>query len=209
MTALTILIVDDHPLVRDALRHAALKAAPGAAVQCVGSMADAETALNEDRGADLVMLDLDLPDASGLTGLLRLRKNPAARRIMVVSASDADDVVRRARAAGAGGYASKSAELSGLVEAITAALEDRGWDGHPELTADDRADEAAELTPAQLRVLEGLMAGRLNKQIAFDMNISEATVKAHVTAVFRKLGVRNRTQAVIAAQSLHLSKASA
>ncbi len=208
MADMRVLIVDDHPLVRDALKQAALQAATGATVDVCGSLADAETDLSARGPADLVMLDLKLPDAGGLAGLMLLRKNPAARRIMIVSASDSDDTIRRAHACGAAGYASKSAPLNELVDRIRAVLEDRGWEGAPDPQAGD-AGGAADLTPAQLRVLIGLAEGRLNKQIAYDMSISEATVKAHVTAVFRKLGVRNRTQAVIAAQALQLTQAEA
>lgn len=205
---LSILIVDDHPLVRDALRQAAAQAVPDAALRACGSLKDAEAGLAADGPADLVMLDLKLPDAGGLAGLMLLHKNAAARRILVVSASDSEDTIRRARVHGAAGYASKSAPLAELVERIRAVLDDRGWEGAPALE-EPQPNEATDLTPAQLRVLIGLAEGRLNKQIAYDMSISEATVKAHVTAVFRKLGVRNRTQAVIAAQALQLTQADA
>lgn len=204
-----MLIIDDHPLMRDALHAAALEAAPHAQTAQVGSLKDAEDRLAEDGGVDLVLLDLSLPDADGLAGLVRLVNNPAARRVLVVSATDGHDLITRARIAGADGYVSKSANLHDLKTAIVDTLAGRGWDAAEVELAASHAPPANDLTPAQLRVLEGLMEGRLNKQIAFDMNISEATVKAHVTAVFRKLGVRNRTQAVIAAQSLHLTRAGA
>ena len=115
--------------------------------------------------------------------------------------------MRRALALGAAGFIPKSAALPIMVEAIAAILSGDGWApdvGAPGPEEGDLEARIASLTPSQLRILEGLRAGRLNKQIAFDLGVTEATIKAHLTSVFRKLGVHNRTQAVILAQSIDL-----
>mgnify|MGYP002652231716 FL=1 len=120
----------------------------------------------------------------------------------VVSASEDAPVVRHALGLGAAGFIPKSSSLPQMVEAIAAILAGDSWAPDVPEADDDLAGRVASLTPSQLRILEGLKAGRLNKQIAFDLGVSEATIKAHLTSVFRKLGVQNRTQAVILAKSL-------
>jgi len=199
-----IVIADDHPLFRAALRSAVDKAAPGAEViECAG-LGEVETALAHD--ADLLLLDLKLSDSEGMAGLAAIRAEHPAVPVAVVSASEDATVVRHALGLGAAGFIPKSAALPQMVEAITAILAGDSW--APELPEsdgeDDLADRVSTLTPSQLRILEGLKAGRLNKQIAFDLSVSEATIKAHLTSVFRKLGVQNRTQAVILAKRLDM-----
>ncbi|NBB63764.1 response regulator [Pseudomonas sp. ODNR1LW] len=197
-----IVVADDHPLFRAALRSAVDKAAPGATVDECGSLAEARSAL-AGSPVDLLLLDLKLSDSEGMAGLSAVRAEYPAVPVAVVSASEDSVVVRRALDLGAAGFIPKSAALPQMVEAIAAILAGDTW--APETTAgegDDLLERIASLTPSQLRILEGLKAGRLNKQIAFDLGVSEATIKAHLTSVFRKLGVHNRTQAVIVAQQL-------
>lgn len=206
-----IIIADDHPLVREALAHAVTRAQADAQVIHADSLATARAELDAGARPALVLLDLQMTDSKGLAGLLLLRGLYPDTPVAVVSACEDASVMRRALNCGARAYIPKSTPLAEMSEALRSALDGVVWSpATPEPTAEaqdeaapsDPATRLARLTPAQLRVLVGLMEGRLNKQIAYDMNISEATVKAHVTAVFRKLGVRNRTQAVIAAKAL-------
>lgn len=197
-----IVVADDHPLFRAALRSAVDKAAPGAVVEECASLAEARAAL-AGAPVDLLLLDLKLSDSEGMAGLSAIRAEYPAVPVAVVSASEEPVVVRRALALGASGFIPKSAGLPQMVEAIAAILAGESWAPEtPQGEGDDLLSRIASLTPSQLRILEGLKAGRLNKQIAFDLGVSEATIKAHLTSVFRKLGVHNRTQAVILAKQL-------
>jgi DNA-binding NarL/FixJ family response regulator len=201
-----IVIADDHPLFRAALRSAVSKASPEATIEECSSLAEARAALRTP--TDLLLLDLKLSDSEGMAGLAAVRAEHPVVPVAVVSASEEASVVRRALALGAAGFIPKSAALPQMVEAITAVLAGDAWAPEtPEAAGeDDLAARVASLTPSQLRILEGLKAGRLNKQIAFDLGVSEATIKAHLTSVFRKLGVYNRTQAVILAQQMDLTR---
>jgi len=197
-----IVLADDHPLFRAALRSAVEKAAPGAAIDECASLVEVRAALS--RPVDLLLLDLKLSDSEGMAGLAAIRAEHPAAPVVVVSASEDAPVVRHVLGLGAAGFIPKSAALPQMVEAIGAVLAGDGW--WPDLPEDEAGEDLAgrvgSLTPSQLRILEGLKAGRLNKQIAFDLGVSEATIKAHLTSVFRKLGVQNRTQAVILAKQL-------
>ena len=199
-TAPTALIVDDHPLFRDAL-ETALSLASGATAQAVhaGSIKDALDRIQEDR-FNLVLLDLNLADASGFDGLARLQSDGVKCPIVVVSATETDGVFQQAKTLGAAGYLPKSLGLEELAAALVTVLDGGEW--FPAISAADaglenQTDRVASLTPAQKRVINGLSDGLLNKQIAYEMGISEATVKAHMTAIFRKLGANNRTQALL------------
>lgn len=207
VTMTRIIIADDHPLFRMALTEAVRGVAKGAEIVAVESAGAAEVALKQG-SADLLCLDLHMSDSAGLSALVHFRHAFPDLPVLVISASDAPDVARRARAFGAAGFVSKSANLADLRAAIAQVLEGAVWGGasdgelgavDPDVIADRRL---ASLTPAQMRVLQGIAHGLLNKQIAYEMNITEATVKAHVTAMFRKLHVINRTQAVLMAQRL-------
>jgi DNA-binding NarL/FixJ family response regulator len=211
MGRITVLVVDDHPLFRDALTLAVERAAPDADIIEAGSLAAALDIARGDRDLDLLLLDLMMPDNRGFAGLAALHAERPQTPIIVVSAADAAQVAPRAREYGAIGFLSKTAKLEAIAGAVRQALDGaRSLDADPvapPANGDDMSRRISSLTPAQLKVLLGLLEGRLNKQIAYDMAISEATVKAHMTAVFRKLNVRNRTQAVLAAQALGLEMA--
>ncbi len=196
-----IVVADDHPLFRAALRSAVDKAAPGAEVVECASLAEARAAMVAGP-VDLLLLDLKLSDSEGMAGLAAVRAEQPTVPVAVVSASEDAPVVRHALGLGAAGFIPKSSSLPQMVEAIAAILVGDSWAPDVPEADDDLAGRVASLTPSQLRILEGLKAGRLNKQIAFDLGVSEATIKAHLTSVFRKLGVQNRTQAVILAKSL-------
>ncbi|WP_428152143.1 DNA-binding response regulator [Brevundimonas sp.] len=200
-----IIVADDHPLFRAALGSAIARAAPGAAVEETPSLAGAREALG--RGpVDLLLLDLRLSDSEGFAGLAGVRSDFPAVPVVVVSASEDGATIARALAFGAAGFIPKSATLAEMVEALTAILAGDTWAPViPETPEGDPIEQRiATLTPSQLKILIGLQQGRLNKQIAFDLGVTEATIKAHLTGVFRKLGVQNRTQAVIVARALSL-----
>ncbi len=158
--------------------------------------------------SDLVMilLDLKMPGATGFSGVALLHAERPSVPILVVSSADADIAAQEARRFGAVGFIGKDQDLDAIEQAIAAALSGE----RPALPpiapesqpVDDMAEKVASLTPTQLRVLLGVLDGRLNKQIAYDLGVTEATVKAHMTAVLGKLGVQNRTQAALAARAL-------
>lgn len=202
-----VVVADDHPLFRAAVASAVSRAMPGAQIDECDSLAGARQALAS--AADLVLLDLKLSDCDGFAGLVALRSEFPATPVVVVSASEDVATVRRALAFGASGFIPKSASLTQMVDALVTVLAgDVAAPALPdEATIGELEKRIASLTPSQLRILTGLQRGRLNKQIAFDLGVTEATIKAHLTGVFRKLGVQNRTQAVIAARTLDLDAA--
>ncbi len=201
---LSFLIADDHPMVRDALASALAQAFAGAAIATAQSLAEVQAALEADPEIDAVLLDLDMPGMDGLTGLGLLRSDHPVVPIIVVSAARDPGVARRTHDLGASAYIDKSASLEEIARTVRAVL-----DGEilvpPEAAAgDDFAQRANQLTPQQWRVLSLMVQGDQNKVIAHKLGVGEATVKAHVTVILRKLGVRSRTQAVIEARGLAL-----
>lgn len=195
----SVLIIDDHPLFRDALDAALAQAfTKGAQSTHAGSLKDAFNAL-KDKALDLIFLDLTLSDVSGFDGLAQLKSAYPQTPIVIVSATETPQAYQKAKSLGARGYLPKSLSLEDLSAALVTVLDGGVW--YPtEMGAidnDDMVSRLTTLTPAQRRVLSGLNEGMLNKQIAFEMGISIATVKAHMTAIFRKLGVQNRTQALL------------
>ncbi|MFJ3053178.1 MULTISPECIES: response regulator transcription factor ErdR [Pseudomonas nitroreducens/multiresinivorans group] len=205
MASYEILIADDHPLFRSALHQAlTIGLGPEARLSEAASIAELEARLNEKADWDLVLLDLNMPGAYGFSGLVLLRGQYPQIPVVMVSAQEDAAVVQRSREFGASGFIPKSSELSVLQQAVRAVLDGDVWwppqvDAVTEMSDDVRAASAglASLTPQQFRVLTMVCEGLLNKQIAFELSVSEATVKAHVTAIFRKLNVRTRTQAAL------------
>jgi RNA polymerase sigma factor (TIGR02999 family) len=207
-----ILIADDHPLYRDALRRALNQAAPGATLYEAATVPDLLALVEAHPDAELLLLDLHMPGARGFSALAHLRGQYPGLPVIVVSAHEEGSVARRALAHGATGYIPKSSSAETIVEAIRQVREGEVW-LPPALGAQTTAlkdDEArvaarvAELTPQQFRVLAMIAEGLLNKQIAYELGVSEATVKAHMTAIMRKLGCNNRTQVALAASQLAL-----
>ena len=206
-----VLIVDDHPLYRMALKGAVSAACGNCEIfeaDCVGGLFDA---IERHPEVDLLLLDLNLPGAYGFNALAHLRGSRPELPIIVVSASDDTRTMRRALAFGAQSFVSKSADAASIGESVRAVLRGEvvtpaGLETERESVADEGALEIAhrmaQLTPQQFRVLGMLCAGRLNKQIGEDLQITEATVKAHMTVILRKLGAANRTQAVLLAGRL-------
>ncbi|HYL33790.1 MAG TPA: response regulator transcription factor [Stellaceae bacterium] len=209
MAAFRIVIADDHPLFRDALRLAVSQTVPDGEIAEADSFDALCARLRASADIDLVLLDLNMPGMNGLSGLLYLRAEFAAVPIVVVSANENPRVVRRALDLGAVGYIPKSAAATAIRDAIGALLAGGAW-LPPALDArlpDSTSDAALvallnTLTPQQSRVLMLLSEGLPNKQIAHAMQVTEATIKAHVSAILHKLGVDNRTQAVIVARQL-------
>jgi DNA-binding NarL/FixJ family response regulator len=201
-----LLIIDDHPLFRDAMRMALASTLPHLVIAEAGSLDDARARLSSEETIDLVLLDLKMPGVQGLSGLAYLRASYPGIPVAIVSGQEDAAVIRRAMALGAAGFVPKSTPADQMRVAIKAILAGEAWT--PELLAaetpedkslDGLARRMASLTPQQLRVLMMLKEGKLNKQIAYELDVTEATVKAHVSAILLKLDVNSRTQAVIAA----------
>src|SRR5690349_16888586 len=202
---LTFLIADDHPMVRDALASALGQAFAGAAVAMAGSLAQVQAALESEPETDALLLDLDMPGMDGLTGLALLRSDWPTVPVIVVSAARDASVARRTHDLGASAYVDKSASLEEIAATVRAVLDGEIVAPPPADATDTIAQRAAQLTPQQWRVLALMVQGDQNKQIAYKLGVGEATVKAHVTVILRKLGVRSRTQAVIEARGLAVS----
>ncbi len=199
-----IIIADDHPLFRGALCQAVLKLWPQAELVEAETVAAARDAVNAEP-ADLLLLDLHMEDSDGLTALLDFRHDFPAVPVVVVSASEESRVVRACQSLGASGFIPKSVDLDVMREALAQIRDGDVWFDADVIDNEDDAilfEKLASLTPAQRRILNLVSEGMLNKQIAYQMEISEATVKAHITAIFRKLDVVNRTQAVLVAKQL-------
>ncbi|TCZ87073.1 response regulator transcription factor [Lysobacter sp. N42] len=210
-----LLIADDHPLFRAALRGAAADAVAGLIVHEAESLDGVLATLEREADIDLVLLDLHMPGNHGLAGLAAVRAQFPHVAVIVVSANDDARVVRRALDHGAAGYLPKSSGLDELRDAIRAVLACEQW-LPPALrsavartqTSSSDADLAARLaslSPQQFRVLTLVAQGLLNKQIADRLDVQERTVKAHLSAIFERLGVRNRTQASVVLRELELS----
>ncbi|WP_213999768.1 response regulator transcription factor [Arsukibacterium sp.] len=209
-----LIVADDHPLFRNALINAISSTFVTKATIETDSFDTTCTALEQHPDTDLLLLDLHMPGNCGFLGLIQLRKNYPSLPIVVISASEELDVIRRVIAFGASAYIPKSANPVDISTALNAVLAGELWvpaSLHKAVFQEQSAGEdldlaakVAQLTQQQYKVLYYLTEGWLNKQIAYDLHISEATVKAHITAIFRKLGCTNRTQVVIQAQRLTL-----
>lgn len=211
----TLVIADDHPLFRRALVATVREVLPQARCLEADTLAATRALLGAEPATDLVLLDLHLPDSHGLMGLSTLRCEHPAVAVLMVSAHDDPHTIRRALAYGACGFVSKSAGIEELGRALTTVLACGEY--LPEALraavnsarapgADrDLAARLARLTPQQFRVLRLVADGRLNKQIADALGVQERTVKAHLSAIFDRLGVRNRTQAGVLLRTLELT----
>jgi len=200
----TILIADDHPLFRQALALAVANVAPQARVVEAGTLAAAAKAASDAPDLKLITLDLKMPGAIGYSGIALLHAERPDVPILVVSSAEGAKVAEEARAFGAVGFLRKDADLARIEDAIRVALGGRSATVVSDEPVEQVRREVAGLTPTQLKVLLEVLDGKLNKQIAFDLGMSEATVKAHMTAIMRKLDVQNRTQAALIARSLGL-----
>ncbi|WP_378944491.1 response regulator transcription factor [Mesorhizobium sp. ANAO-SY3R2] len=197
-------IADDHPLFRGALKQAIAGLADVSSVLEAGDFESVKAIVAANEDIDIVLLDLSMPGASGLSGLISLRGIHATVPVVIISAHDDPETIRRALELGASGFISKSASMDEIRNAVESVLSgeisapadiDLGVERDPEIS--DLIKRLQSLTPQQTRVLGMLAEGLLNKQIAYELGVSEATIKAHVSAILQKLGVDSRTQAVI------------
>ena len=205
----TILIADDHPLFREALRGVALRLLPGAQIREAENAEALYAMVDAEPDADLLLLDLNMPGTHGFSALVHLRAAHPQLPVAMVSAREEPDVMRRALDHGAMGFIPKSSDAATLATALQQVLDGERWVPDAALNtapiADDERAIAArvrELTPQQFRVLQMLGSGLLNKQIGYELGVTEATIKAHMSAILRKLGANNRTQAVLLAGKL-------
>ncbi|WP_087026851.1 response regulator transcription factor [Thaumasiovibrio subtropicus] len=212
----TIVIADDHPLFRNALFQSVHMAISGANLLEADSLDSLLVLLEKESDVDLLLLDLKMPGANGMSGLIQLRQQYPDLPIVVVSASEEAAIVKQVHRHGAFGFIPKSSDMRALISALNQILEGEpfypddidDWEDAPQSEAEALEEKIATLTPQQNKVLRMLNDGLLNKQIAYELNVSEATIKAHMTAIFRKLGVKNRTQAVILLQQMSLDSSS-
>ena len=204
-----LLIADDHPLFREALRGVVARAFPDARIHEADRLDALYKLVERYPDADMLLLDLDMPGAQGFGALMQVQGLQPQLPIVMVSGHEDPVLMRRALDHGAMGFIPKSADVHTLDVALRQVLDGTPWIPPSALHvsgADASEHEAAsgvrDLTPQQFRVLQMVGAGQLNKQIAHELGVSEATVKAHMTAITRKLHVSNRTQAVLIAGRL-------
>lgn len=204
-----ILIADDHPLFRDALRQVVAATLPDHAISEASTFDDAMAVAAGDR-LDLILLDINMPGMNGFSGLISLRNHVPATPVVVVSADESRDTVQQAMTLGASGFIPKSLDREGMIQAMEMVLNGEVFvpPGGGAVLPATRVEESrfregyAALTAQQRKVLEMLVAGKSNKVIAFELEVTESTVKAHVSAILRKLRVHSRTQAVLNASRM-------
>jgi len=204
-----LVIADDHPLFRGALREAVSGMFDNVEMAEAGSFDEVAALLERGGEVDLILLDLSMPGVRGFSGLMYLRAQYPSVPVVVVSANDDPVVICRCLDFGASGFIPKTLGVDSMRAAVARVLDGGVWTPpHVDLDRSEDAEAAAligrlgTLTPQQVRVLMMLSEGLLNKQIAYELHVSEATVKAHVSAILQKLGVDSRTQAVIAVSKI-------
>jgi len=208
-----ILIADDHPMFRGALRQAVTPIGPNIEIFEAGDLNAASAHLAAHSDTDLVLLDLNMPGVRGFSGLIYLRAQYPGVPVIVVSGNQDRGVIRRCIDFGAAGFIPKTLDVELMRQAIRQVLDGGSWTPQDvdlaspmDKDTSDIIRRMASLTPQQVRVLMMLSEGLLNKQIAYELSVSEATVKAHVSAILQKLGVESRTQAVIIASKIELEQ---
>ena len=211
-----VLIVDDHPLFLEALETALHVAFPGALVETAGSIEGARRRLGAGTRPDLILLDLKMPDSAGFEGVVSLRAAHPRTPLCVISSMSGEEIVRQIRDLGASGFINKGEKRENIIAAVRRLLAGEAY--FPETAPPAEPSGAIaphnreleilaqlrELTPQQYKVLGLICEGKLNKQIAYELDIVETTVKAHITSIFKKLSIHNRTQAVLIMQKLKL-----
>ncbi len=214
MQPLQFLVVDDHPLFLEALEAALHAGFPHARVETADSIAAARRVLAEGMRPDLILLDLKMPDTSGFEGVVSLRAAHPRTPLCVISSLSGDEVIRHVHDLGASGFINKSEKRENIIAAVRQLIDGRdyfsaGGDKPASAAASHNHEfeilaRLRELTPQQYKVLSLICEGKLNKQIAYELDIVETTVKAHITSIFKKLAIHNRTQAVLIMQKLKL-----
>jgi DNA-binding NarL/FixJ family response regulator len=210
-----ILIADDHPLFREALKLAITQTFAGARTLEADTVDSLLATLSSHPEIDLLLLDLGMPGAHGFSGLVQVRAHYPSVPVVVISGREDQDIAQRTLTHGASAFIAKSASVPTIIDALKTILQGGVWSAPDAAVGGVRGasvnpDEAAaarrvaSLTPQQFRVLSMLCSGQSNKRIALQLQVSEATVKAHMTAILEKMGAENRTQAVLIAQRLAL-----
>lgn len=204
LQASSIIIADDHPLFRTALKGTLLTQIADVSIIEASDLASLQTCVEENDNTDLILLDLHMPGVEGFSSIIFLNANYPNIPIIVISAHEETDIIRRSIDHGANGFLPKSSSAEQIYQAIDEVLKGGIWmpahvSEHPAIEDEEMnaADAIASLTPKQFSVGTMVSQGLLNKQIAYELNITEATVKAHMTEIFRKLGVSSRTQVVM------------
>lgn len=204
MNTLRFIIADDHPLFRAALKVNLSQNFEQCIIHEAASIAELQDLLVINSECDLILLDLHMPDAKGFSGLIHLQAHYPEIPVMVISGSETPDVMARAIDHGAAGFLPKSSQVEVMTRAINAVTAGSRWlpnnihyQAEKDHSDQQLANDIASLTPQQFRVATLLVQGLLNKQIAYELHVTEATIKAHVTEIFRKLGVHSRTQAAL------------
>ena len=200
----SILVADDHPLFREALRYILNSVISTGDIREATNYAEIKELLSKEK-FDLVFLDLNMPDSNGLSDLALLKKTHPHIPFIVVSAYEDADVVRTCLDYNASGYIVKSSDPTEIKSAIQKILDGETYrpewidlqNEEAQRQSSIASNQVKTLTPSQLNILIEMGKGKLNKQIAYDLEISEATVKAHITNIFKKLSINNRTQAVL------------
>lgn len=210
----SILVIDDHPLYCDALASTLEKLFKSRTVKKANSLQDGLRQVSARLRPDLVMLDLKLPDATGISGFMKIKSKLPDVPVLVISAESTDESVGALMAAGAAGFIPKDASVQVLQEALLKIREGRRFfppgftpkkrSAETDLTTQQIAQKIADLTPQQNKIMKLICAGKPNKQIAYELSLAEATVKAHITALLRRLDVSNRTQAAVLVKSISL-----
>ncbi|MEP1447191.1 MAG: response regulator transcription factor [Paraglaciecola sp.] len=209
----TLLIADDHPLYRDAIRGALINSFKQLTLLEAADLHETVEMLHQNNHIDLLLLDLHMPGSGDLFGLIHIRKIFPELPVAVISGLDDPDIISKVINLGAMGFVPKTTSASQIALAVTSMLEGDLWLPESYATDDVELDnefaelalKVASLTPAQYKVLCYMRDGLLNKQIGYNLDIATATVKAHVTAIFKKLHINNRTQAVLIASRLQLA----
>lgn len=212
----SILVIDDHPLYCDALVSVLSKTIAGRSVRSATSLAEGLKLASTRTPPDLVVLDLKLPDVTGLSGFFKIKERLPQVPVLVISAESSDETIQTLMEAGAAGFVSKDAPQTVFQDALEAVQDGlkylpEGYTPHRRaptqaaMSAQDVSRRIAELTPQQERIMRLICDGKPNKQIAYELSLAEATVKAHITALLRRLGVSNRTQAAVLGNSARLT----
>jgi len=208
-----IIIADDHPLFRQALTSVLTSNFTDVTILEAESVAALENTLTEHSDADLLLLDLNIPGAQGFGTLIHIRNTFAEMGVIVVSGYEDKDTISKSIANGAAGFIPKSTSVEEMLTAIQSVLAGNVWlpdENNISLSSvsSEVNDKIASLTPQQYKILTMFADGLLNKQIAYELGVSEATVKSHSSAIFLKLGVKSRTQAVIMMNQLQMGNSS-
>jgi DNA-binding NarL/FixJ family response regulator len=206
-----IILADDHPLFRQALTITLKENFGNVEVFEAQTIPELEQYLEQVKGADILLLDLDIPGAQGFNSLISVRRSYPDLGVVIISGFEDKETIYKAMSHGAAGFIPKSTPVPAMLLAIKEVLSGKLWtpDGEfnvEEQHSDTAVDKVASLTPKQHQILSMFAEGLLNKQIAYDLGLSESTIKSHASTIFLKLGVRNRTQAVIVLNEVQLKQ---